>query len=120
MRGILGAGFSVLNTFGITPAHAGNTPEISHEAAADQDHPRACGEYDEWLYTGGCEEGSRGITPAHAGNTIPKQEITGRRMGSPPRMRGIPRCANGMVLLKGITPAHAGNTCVLSPIQISP
>ena len=70
----------------ITPAHAGNTLIPQPIMAFVGDHPRACGEY--------CLD-----------------EIGGnRRIGSPPRMRGILRAGRFRRRKAGITPAHAGNT----------
>ena len=51
-----------------------------------KDHPRACGEYRVMAYR------------LHW------------RVGSPPRMRGIPLTVLCATCFQGITPAHAGNT----------
>ena len=75
----------------ITPAHAGNIPYFFRRFCLPQNHPRACGEYDDAV---------RSAQPVFE---------------SPPRMRGISHtrrmCACGL----GITPAHAGNIVVIKP-----
>ena len=71
---------------GITPAHAGNTKRETRMGESIGDHPRACGEY------------KRFGVPYLAD------------LGSPPRMRGIPRLVRQRCRCPGITPAHAGNT----------
>ena len=45
MRGILAATPALPVTFGITPAHAGNTDTVNNTVHYPGDHPRACGEY---------------------------------------------------------------------------
>ena len=85
MRGTAyAAGLRELGT-GITPARAGNSATQSHKPAANQDHPRACGEQR-------TRAAKRGLG-----------------WGSPPRVRGtgwLPKgCQTGML----ITPARAGN-----------
>ena len=49
---------------GITPAHAGKSPELVATTPLVKDHPRACGEKRSDMY------------------------LTSARLGSPPRMRG--------------------------------
>ena len=86
MRGIPIGGCSPGKNHGITPAHAGNTLPVHHLTEARWDHPRACGEYRRHA---ACRRGD---------------------VGSPPRMRGIPRHPLQSRIGFGITPAHAGNT----------
>ena len=86
MRGILLKEGGGEGRTGITPAHAGNTAYDYLRDAVDEDHPRACGEYE--LYE----------------DALPDER------GSPPRMRGIPDSRPVGIQNAGITPAHAGNT----------
>ena len=79
---------------GITPAHAGKTPEDSLQCRAQGDHPRACG-----------ENIARRMSEMHS-------------VGSPPRMRGKREGGNREKPMVGITPAHAGKT-FLQPARIS-
>ena len=71
---------------GITPAHAGKTPQAGTRFCTFRDHPRACGE-------------NRSASSASA-----------ERAGSPPRMRGKHFHGSHLSKLCGITPAHAGKT----------
>ena len=71
---------------GITPAHAGNTPDQGRERIPGQDHPRTRGEY------------AFRLSIYHAGR------------GSPPHTRGILHFRSAFPEGVGITPAHAGNT----------
>ena len=71
---------------GITPAHAGKSPENLTGGDLDRDHPRACGE------------------------KLIKSLSMGWSMGSPPRMRGKVNPAVRTVDGFGITPAHAGKS----------
>ena len=78
---------------GITPADAGKTTVTALKAEREQDHPRGCGE-------------NNGRLPnIYALN------------GSPPRMRGKPRCGKKYPDIDGITPADAGKTAVLVFLQ---
>ena len=71
---------------GITPAYAGNTPQLSRSARAVKDHPRLRGEY--------------------RGGRLERDPIA----GSPPLTRGIPLDVPMSFATGGITPAYAGNT----------
>ncbi len=74
----------------IIPAHAGNTIANINRDAADEDHPRTCGEHtpDAW---------------------------SSRKMsGSSPHMRGTLKLTHLVVETEGIIPAHAGNTCCVA------
>ena len=86
MRGTRGYVRGHCGVWGIIPAHAGNTADVSSVRCSDRDHPRACGEHSMAL-------------PLVNGST-----------GSSPRMRGtripLPTFATEI----GIIPAHAGNT----------
>ena len=109
---------TVLRTaLGITPAHAGKTFSGQSRKKQGWDHPRACGENNSAILHALCIR------------------------GSPPRMRGKPKCIKKPMKASGITPAHAGktpdrfeetreswdhpracgeNTCPESPISFSP
>ena len=91
MRGIRPPCVLLPKTHRITPAHAGNTLGELHQKMANQDHPRACGEYQ-----------------SQSGWQCPVR-------GSPPRMRGIQIYIAGRMGLLRITPAHAGNTGYIAP-----
>ena len=86
VRGIrlMTAVFSLLKR--ITPACAGNTGVSARNRKAAEDHPRVCGEYQK------------------------KNGRMVRRLGSPPRVRGIPSRTLLRKASSGITPACAGNT----------
>ena len=71
---------------GITPACAGNTPNLKAGDFPERDHPRMRGEYALWK------------TETSSGS------------GSPPHARGIPAATAFISLCSGITPACAGNT----------
>ena len=86
MRGKLEKGDYPNLDSGITPAHAGKTAHPSRRACWRWDHPRACGE-----------------------NTMNSYQA-GKKLGSPPRMRGKPLTLRVILSLMGITPAHAGKT----------
>ncbi len=86
MRGTALQGFSLLAGSRITPAHAGNRGGYGLCHVVLQDHPRACGEQVQVI-----------IPP-------------GRRLGSPPRMRGTGVDHVYCDLAERITPAHAGNS----------
>ena len=86
MRGKEMRMIAVLDTFGITPAHAGKRRFDNGIEFRDRDHPRTCGEK--------CQ----GRTRIH------------RALGSPPHMRGKDKRAVGMALPSRITPAHAGKS----------
>ena len=70
----------------ITPAHAGKTKNRARARLGNRDHPRACGENLEILFS------QSGV------------------VGSPPRMRGKPKAPQATGDAVGITPAHAGKT----------
>ena len=81
---------------GITPACAGKTFTRHGLHAIRQDHPRVCGE-----------------------NVIPERSFL-RAGGSPPRVRGKPRCGCALGSAKRITPACAGKTCPSCQRSIPP
>ena len=77
----------------ITPAYAGKSPALRPEFAAEQDHPRLCGE---------------------------KLNTSRRRLcgtGSPPPMRG--KAPHNRVFLQqsGITPAYAGKSITVAVLH---
>ena len=75
---------------GISPAYAGNTPDVARRACLSGDHPRVCGEHPLWL-----SRSRFGV-------------------GSSPRMRGtLCRCCRTRFRL-GIIPAYVGNTVRLT------
>ena len=76
---------------GITPAYAGKSRNGYHGMAAEQDHPRVCGEKEarQW----------------------PKEQV----WGSPPRMRGKDSTPQVYHRQGGITPAYAGKSFTFSP-----
>ena len=86
MRGLLNIYHLYNIRIGITPAHAGLTFHLCSITLSYRDHPRACGAY------------SRIENVQHS------------FLGSPPRMRGLPRLPPTVRILLGITPAHAGLT----------
>ena len=73
---------------GITPAYAGKTMPLLRISYCSWDHPRVCGE-----------------------NKAERRE-TGRRKGSPPRVRGKQRRLLHACFYFGITPACAGKTAL--------
>ena len=113
---------------GITPADAGKTQVLADGGNTDEDHPRGCGENDDFLRCFGGLNGSpprmRGklfchslissayrITPADAGKTRRQQEL-------PLLSRDHPRgCGENrlrlwiLIATARITPADAGKTC---------
>ena len=78
-----------IGTYGIIPAHAGNTKSWAASSSSVRDHPRACGEHARW-----------------SARSRP-------RAGSSPRMRGTLSTVTTVPHMAGIIPAHAGNTCLL-------
>ena len=82
-RGIIAGGRGEL---GITPACAGKTKIAVALLVCGQDHPRVCGEN---------------------GSSFRIRSIA---WGSPPRVRGKHRVAQGQFVQRGITPACAGKT----------
>ena len=86
MRGTHANAEQAERSFGIIPAHAGNTNQGGTIVDLVRDHPRTCGEHF-W-------RGERW------------QEVT----GSSPHMRGTRMLADGKHMIEGIIPAHAGNT----------
>lgn len=70
----------------ITPAYAGTTNIVVGPPASQEDHPRVCGDY---LFFPLVKSG---------------------RLGSPPRMRGLPVEQLCIWSTDGITPAYAGTT----------
>ena len=70
----------------ITPADAGKTPETVMKWWLEKDHPRGCG------------ENTRNL------------KASGKRKGSPPRMRGKLNGVRRYARFVGITPADAGKT----------
>ena len=73
-----------MNVKRITPAHAGKSAFGLLSSAESGDHPRTCGEKNEFQCKDGSEE------------------------GSPPHMRGKELRVEGCFADDGITPAHAG------------
>ena len=100
MRGIQAEGYKSFLNMGITPAHAGNTKSPCPGCSVIRDHPRACGEY---------------------GARVVQDRL---QVGSPPRMRGIPKKSLSRNWNCRITPAHAGNTAnagtMISPYRDHP
>ena len=86
MRGTQTDFMTIRDTFGIIPAHAGNTRKIFSSAGMRWDHPRACGEHACFVLSGDMFEGSS------------------------PRMRGTLPVVLYVPPAHGIIPAHAGNT----------
>ena len=84
MRGKVQSNRQAIPGAGITPAHAGKSPEQKNHQRQNRDHPRACGEK--------CK----------------MEEQTLNELGSPPRMRGKAEKAYCGHFPGGITPAHAG------------
>ena len=70
----------------ITPAYAGKRVRHAHQGAANQDHPRVCGEE----------------------VAVPVVELDA--VGSPPRMRGRGSEYDAAQPVSGITPAYAGKS----------
>ena len=90
MRGKALEKAAVVESYGITPAHAGKSRRSCRPQGSGRDHPRTCGE----------KKVMRGSKDKH--------------MGSPPHMRGkVP-----LILIcgteYGITPAHAGKRVFLA------
>ena len=71
---------------GISPACAGNAPGAWPSTRPNAGQPRTCGEY------------------------LDTTQLSERRRGSAPHMRGIPGSARDGVGQLGVSPAHAGNT----------
>ena len=90
MRGSLSVTKYGINSTRIIPAHAGLTPRGPSSAAAQRDHPRACG--------------------AH----LKLKDVATMLSGSSPRMRGSQQGDGATATKPGIIPAHAGLTRVLA------
>ena len=86
MRGTLPFIFSRMESLGIIPAHAGNTPAPHGQHNPRRDHPRTCGEH----------------------FIAFRFDVPSR--GSSPHMRGTPFAQASQYNYLGIIPAHAGNT----------
>ena len=86
VRGKLSILFYSIFPVGITPACAGKTNSDGHGITWNKDHPRVCGENENYRQT----------------------ETVAR--GSPPRVRGKQYCAVGLIEPLRITPACAGKT----------
>ncbi len=71
---------------GIIPAHAGSTPRCRPPRPTRRDHPRTCGEHDQWAL------------------------VCDRDDGSSPHMWGAPVRRRRRLRAQGIIPAHAGST----------
>ena len=71
---------------GITPAHAGTTPNYGNEYIVTRDHPRSCG------------------------NHFLSEKIVLPILGSPPLMREPRTMLKALSEVVRITPAHAGTT----------
>ena len=121
----------------ITPACAGKSGPYTQRPAWSWDHPRMCGEKDNWMPEGVEPEGSPphvrgkgirfqrgcsipGITPACAGKSvmfsIPWPVLT----GSPPHVRGKGYNTLGAIMQGGITPACAGKRLKRSRSTVPP
>ena len=85
VRGTVAGALHQLHFRGITPACAGNRGMRCLPRSHIGDHPRVCGEQ---YPAGGCG---------------------GRRLGSPPRVRGTGHKGSSTFVYAGITPACAGN-----------
>ena len=85
-RGTLLEAIPKVTARGITPAHAGNTPNALLIVVFAWDHPRSRGEH------------------------FPPLEYSCKTMGSPPLTRGTHLLNSFDIAIIGITPAHAGNT----------
>ena len=88
MRGKRSTGHALEFRRRITPAHAGKTLGFSFPFDVYKDHPRACGENNNY------------------------GECTGFHLGSPPRMRGKRDSKKQLRPRIRITPAHAGKTAI--------
>ena len=127
--------------WGIIPAHAGFTRNLTHRSPGHEDHPRTRGVYRprgrRVPAAGGSSPHTRGlrptsssspttrrIIPAHAGFTCPSW-YGSRRGGDHPRTRGVylTQIASGS-LLEGSSPHTRGlpssSACTTSPGRIIP
>ena len=86
MRGTVGFGVGRTPQAGITPAHAGNSPQNNTLSLGLEDHPRSCGEQ------------------------LEHHCFTLLTTGSPPLMRGTVLITQQLAGGPRITPAHAGNS----------
>ena len=93
VRGKLILAFIITPLLGITPARAGKTHCAGQTAVFDEDHPRACGENQDYSYP------------------------SGREAGSPPRVRGKRLSAGRALRALRITPARAGKTPQLPALK---
>ena len=91
---------------GITPAHAGNTPDKPSRELARRNYPRSRGEYSGNGHTGDKSKELPPLTRGILGVTV----SAGVTWELPPLTRGILSGKRGFALDNGITPAHAGNT----------
>ena len=92
---------------GIIPAYAGSTWRGRLARRRTRDHPRVCGEHDQW---GSLTEHRMGSSPRMRGAQGQKTG-GGSRPGSSPRMRGAPPPEPRQALpARGIIPAYAGST----------
>ena len=131
MRGKLRLYSCLENRLGITPACAGKTLRRLKSDAQTRDHPRVCGENNNFKLksTSGQESpprmrgkqhlrcdglGREGITPAHAGKTA-RQEIEFRLVGDHLRMCGENSLGAREALLRGGSPPRVrGKRMILS------
>ena len=86
MRGKASIGPPTSFCMGITPAYAGKSHSQSSSSIHTRDHPRVCGE------------------------KMNRREMTAKRPGSPPRMRGKGLHVQNAAQNVGITPAYAGKS----------
>ena len=95
-----------IGTYGIIPAHAGNTKKQEVCKLFKRDHPRACGEHQK---TRGLQAFKRDH-PRACGEHRVRANLGQPVAGSSPRMRGTPVPIRHVQIGGGIIPAHAGNT----------
>ena len=110
MRGTHANAEQAERSFGIIPAHAGNTLRTGHRMPEIRDHPRACGEHHDLLphvlRVAGSSPRMRGTPRGCCKNC--------KGVGSSPRMRGTHVLKLRVDGGDGIIPAHAGNTSISS------
>ena len=86
MRGAHGVHVRYRGHLGIIPAYAGSTAPGWPALDVSWDHPRVCGEHEQWKIS------------------------ESLRTGSSPRMRGAQKTGTLTKTLEGIIPAYAGST----------
>ena len=107
MRGKGAAVVTYNHVHRITPAYAGKSCIVLHDAGPSRDHPRICGEK---LLFPLPARSETWITPAYAGKSHGQWAGAASPAGSPPHMRGKVLMNSELSAADRITPAYAGKS----------